>query len=201
MRVISERLPAPSGQPKGGGAPVRQVLQFGEARPDATTLAVNLIGAVVFGALFYVDQRAAGARVERRTQVRPRTPRVCSRQAVIDLQKSPSATVVVLLEAYLNSARLRSPFAPEWGVLGEQACLPAPLLQRCAPPCLLRRATEACSLSEAACSFVGLCCGCPMLRPCSARPIASGLCRCRRLARRPVAALCGRSMAAGCCSG
>ena len=42
------------------------------SKPSASTLLVNLAGAVLFAALFLSDQRAAGARVERRTQVRCR---------------------------------------------------------------------------------------------------------------------------------
>ena len=48
----------------------RQALQQGDEQPSAGTLLVNLAGAVLFAALFLADQRAAGARVERRTQVK-----------------------------------------------------------------------------------------------------------------------------------
>ena len=51
---------------------VEQVVQSGEAQPDASTLLVNFAGTALFAALFVADQRAASARVERRTQVRPR---------------------------------------------------------------------------------------------------------------------------------
>lgn len=47
----------------------RQALQQGDEQPSAGTLLVNLAGAVLFAALFLADQRAAGARVQRRTQV------------------------------------------------------------------------------------------------------------------------------------
>ncbi len=48
-----------------------QVVQSGEAQPDASTLLVNCAGTALFASLFVADQRAASARVERRTQVWP----------------------------------------------------------------------------------------------------------------------------------
>ena len=46
-------------------------MQSGEAQPDASTFLVNCAGTALFASLFVADQRAASARVERRTQVWP----------------------------------------------------------------------------------------------------------------------------------
>ena len=52
-------------------------MQSGEAQPDASTLlnpTLNCAGMALFATLFLADQRAASARVERRTQVWPYSP-------------------------------------------------------------------------------------------------------------------------------
>lgn len=52
---------------------ILQALQLGDEAPDMSTVLINLAGTVLFAALFVADQRAAGARVERRTQAGPRS--------------------------------------------------------------------------------------------------------------------------------
>ena len=47
---------------------VLQAVQLSDEPPDSSTVLINLAGTVLFAALNVADQRAAGARVERRTQ-------------------------------------------------------------------------------------------------------------------------------------